>query len=35
MERFGSTKTIEEYKGKSKNANTTKAITQWMRVSYE
>ena len=32
MERFQSTKTIEEYKQKSKNANTTKATTQWMRV---
>ena len=32
MERFQSTKTIKEYKQKSKNANTTKATTQWMRV---
>ena len=32
MERFQSTKTIEEYKQKSKNANTTKATTQWMQV---
>ena len=32
MERFQSTKTIEEYKQKSKNANTTKAATQWTRV---
>ena len=28
MERFQSTKTIEEYKGKTKNANTIKATTQ-------
>ena len=32
MERFQSTKTIEEYKRKSKNANNTKATTQWMKV---
>ena len=32
MERFQSTKTIEEYKQKSKNANTTKGTTQWMRM---
>ena len=32
MERFQSTKTIKEYKQKSKIANTTKATTQWMRV---
>ena len=32
MERFQSTKTIEKYKQKSKNANTTKATTQWMKV---
>ena len=32
MERFQSTKSIEEYKQKSKNANTTKTTTQWMRV---
>ena len=32
MERFQSTKTIEEYKQKSKNEDTTKATTQWMRV---
>lgn len=32
MERFHSTKTVEEYKEKSKNANTTKATCQWMRV---
>ena len=32
VERFQSTKTIEECKYKSKNANTTKATTQWMRV---
>ena len=30
MERFQSTKSIEEYKQKPKNANTTKATTQWM-----
>ena len=29
---FQSTKTIEEYNQKLKNANTTKATTQWMRV---
>ena len=32
MERFQSTKSIEEYKQKSKNANTTKTATKWMRV---
>ena len=32
MERFQSAKTIEEYKEKTKNANTIKATTQWMRV---
>ena len=32
MERFQSTKTIEEYKEKTKNANTIEATTQWMRV---
>ena len=32
MERFQSRKTFKEYKQKSKNANTTKATTQWMRV---
>ena len=32
MERFQSTKTINEYKQKQKNANATKATTQWMRV---
>ena len=32
MERFQLTKTIEQYKQKSKNANTTKATTQWMLV---
>ena len=32
MERLQSTKAIEEYKQKSKNANTTKATTQWMRM---
>ena len=32
MERFQSTKTIEEYKQKQKNADSTKATTQWMRV---
>ena len=32
MERLQSTKAIEKYKQKSKNANTTKATTQWMRV---
>ena len=32
MERFQSTKTIEEYKQKSKNANTMKATTEWMRL---
>ena len=32
MERFQSTKTIEAYKRKSKNANNTKATTQWMKV---
>ena len=32
MERFQSRKTVKEYKQKSKNANTTKATTQWMRV---
>ena len=35
MARFQSTKTTEEYKQKSKNANTTKATTQWMRVLYQ
>ena len=29
---YNKKKTIEEYNQKSKNANTTKAITQWMRV---
>ena len=32
MERFQSTKTIEKHKQKSKNANTTKATTQWMKM---
>ena len=32
MERLQSTKAIEKYKQKSKNANTTKATTQWIRV---
>ena len=32
MERFQSTKTIEESKQKSKNENTMKATTHWMRV---
>ena len=32
MERFQSTKTTEEYKEKTKNANTIEATTQWMRV---
>ena len=32
IERFQSTKTIEEYKQKSKNKNTMKPTTQWMRV---
>ena len=32
MEGFQSTKTIKEYKEKTKNTNTIKATTQWMRV---
>ena len=32
MERLQSTKAIQKYKQKSKNANTTKATTQWIRV---
>ena len=32
MEGFQSTKPIEEYKEKTKNASTIKATTQWMRV---
>ena len=32
MERLQSTKAIEKYKQKSKNANTEKATTQWIRV---
>ena len=32
MEKLQSTKTIKEYKKKSKNTKIIKATTQWMRV---
>ena len=32
MERFQLTKTIEEYRNKSKNVSTAKEKTQWMRL---